>query len=116
MSGNVVAEKSLEFAVRVVKLYQYLQRDKTEYVMSKQLLRSGTSIGANIWEGKEGYTKKEFAAKMGIALKEASETEYWIELLYRTKYLTKDQYESIRADCVELLKLLTSIINTAKQS
>ena len=108
-------EKSKLFAVRIVKLYQYLQNDKKEYVLSKQLLRSGTSIGANVKEGVRGQSKADFAAKMSIALKEASETEYWLELLHETGYINESEFQSIIPDCVELLKLLTSIIKTAKK-
>ena len=116
MSSNIVAEKSLEFAVRIVKLYQHLKDNNSEYVMSKQLLKSGTSIGANVREAVYGYSKKDFSAKMGIALKEASETAYWIELLHRTEYLNSVQYKSISADCQELIKLLTSIVKNSKHS
>ena len=115
MSENIVAEKSLEFAIRVVKLYQHLKKSRAEEVMSKQMLRSGTSIGANVREAIYGYSKKDFAAKMAVALKEASETDYWLEILFRTGYITKEENESIRADCTELMKLLTAIVKKAKQ-
>ena len=114
MSGNAVREKSMMFAVRIVRLYQYLSEEKKEYVMSKQLLRSGTSIGANIREALQGQSKSDFTAKMSISLKEASETEYWIELLYRTEYLSKEEYESIQADCGEVARLLTAIVKTSR--
>lgn len=113
MSYSIVAEKSLAFSVRIVNLHNFLSEDKREYTMSKQILRCGTSIGANIAEALRGQTTADFAAKMNIALKEASETEYWIKLLYLTNYLTKSQHDSLMADISELLKLLTAICKTA---
>ena len=112
--GNVVANKTMEFAVRVVELYKYLSEAKREFVMSKQLLRSGTSIGANVREGVYAQSRGDFISKMSIALKEASETEYWLELLVRTKYLNDEQYTSIRSDCGEVAKLLTAIVKGSK--
>ena len=111
---NLILEKSMEFAVRIVNLHKYLCDEKQEYVLSKQLLRSGTSIGANVREAKYGYSKNDFIAKMSISLKEASETEYWLELLYRTEYLTVEQYESVRTDCGEIAKILTAIVKSSK--
>lgn len=102
--NNAILNKSKKFAIRCVNLYKYLCKEKSEFVMSKQLLRSGTSIGANIKEGIRAQN-----AKLCIALKEASETEYWLEILYETDYISKDHFENINADCTELLKLLTSI-------
>ena len=113
MNYSIVAEKSLDFSVRIVKLRNFLAETKKEHTMSKQLLRCGTSIGANIAEALRGQSTADFAAKMNIALKEASETEYWIKLLYRTDYLTDEQYNSLLQDVNELLKLLTSICKTA---
>ncbi len=115
MSDNAVLEKSKAFAVRVIKLYQFLREDKKEFTLSKQLLRSGTSIGANVREGNMAMSKAEFAAKLNIALKEASETEYWLELLHETDYLTDAQFNSIYQDCNELNKLLISIIKATKK-
>ena len=112
MNENVIVEKSLDFAVRIVNLRKYLAKEHNERVMSKQLLRCGTSIGANIAEAQRGQSKADFAAKMNIALKEANETEYWLKLLYRTQYLSKEQYESINHDIQELLGLLVSICRT----
>lgn len=114
-TGNIIVDKSMDFAVRIVNLYKYLTAEKHEYVLSKQILRSGTSIGANIKEAIRGQSKADFTAKMNIALKEASETEYWLELLYKTDFLTKIQYDDINSDCTELLKLLTSIIKTSRK-
>ena len=112
---NVVVDKSMEFAIRIVNLYKYLQSEKRETVMSKQLLRSGTSIGANAREAIYGQSRGDFLSKMSIALKEASETEYWLELLSKTEYLNEQEYESIRADCSELAKLLTAIVKNTRK-
>ena len=112
---NLILDKSKAFAVRIVKLYQYLCDEKKEYVLSKQVLRSGTSIGANAKEAVRGQSKADFIAKMNIALKEASETEYWLELLYETAYLDKAQFDSIYADNQELLKILTSIVKSSNE-
>ena len=113
MNENVIADKSLEFAVRVVNLYKYLKKEHSEYIMSKQLLRCGTSIGANVAEAQRGQSMADFAAKMNIALKEANETEYWLKLLYRTEYLSEEQYGSMDADIRELLGILVSICRTS---
>ena len=115
MAENVVRDKSKAFAIRIVKLFQYLTSRKQEYILSKQLVRSGTSIGANVKEAIRGQSKADFAAKMNIALKEASESEYWIELLHETGYLTDREFNDIIADCVELIKLLTSIVKTSRK-
>ena len=113
MPNSIVYEKSLDFSVRIVNAYKYLTQTKKEYTMSKQLLRSATSIGANIAEAQRGQSKADFAAKMNIALKEASETEYWLQLLHRTDYLSDEQYISLQSDISELLKLLTAICKSA---
>ncbi|NLP48830.1 MAG: four helix bundle protein [Clostridiales bacterium] len=112
---NVVVDKSKAFALRIIKLYKYLCA-KNEYILSKQLLRSGTSIGANIKEAIRGQSKADFYAKLNIALKEASETEYWLELLYESDYIEKTAFDSIYADCQELLKLLVSITKNQKKA
>ena len=106
----------MAFAVRIIRMYQYLTGQKKEYVLSKQLLRSGTSIGANIVEALDAVSRNDFLNKMGISLKECSESLYWIELLYRTDYLTRSQYISIHADCQELRRILASINKTMKDS
>ena len=111
-TGSAVADKSFEFAVRIVNLGKYLRYDKKEYVLSKQLLRSGTSIGANVHEGRRAQTRADFLAKMSIALKEAIETHYWLRLLYRTEYLTKKEFRSLEADVDEILRILTAICKT----
>ncbi|MDL2287420.1 four helix bundle protein [Eubacteriales bacterium OttesenSCG-928-G02] len=114
MSDNIILNKSKSFAVRIIKLYQYLCANPHEFILSKQLLRSGTSIGANAREAVSSYSKKEFAAKMSIALKEANETAYWLELLVETGYINKEQFNSIYADTEELIKLLVSIVKSSK--
>ncbi|MDY4789552.1 MAG: four helix bundle protein [Bacteroidales bacterium] len=107
--GDFLMEKAMSFSIRIVKLYSYLKDEKKEYVLSKQMLRSGTSIGANLAEAQCAISKKDFLAKAYISLKESSETLYWITLLYKTNYLTEEQYKSIYSDCEELKKLLMSI-------
>lgn len=114
MKENLVEQKSQDFALRIVKLYQYLAFEKKEYVLSKQLLRSGTSIGANIAEAQCGITRKEFLTKMYIAYKECAETKYWLNLLYRADYMNSTQYESVFADCTDLLKILAAITKTTE--
>ena len=104
----------MAYAIRIVKLYKYLTEQKKEFVLSKQLLRSGTSIGANTRESKNAQSKNDFLNKLNIALKEADETEYWLELLYKTDYLDEKEYRSIQQDTSELLKILTSIIKKLK--
>ena len=107
--GQFLRDKCMDFAVDLVNLYKYLCETKKEYVLSKQLLRSGTSIGANLVEAQSGISKRDFIAKIYISLKETAETEYWLELLYRTDYLTSDEYQSINDKCKELCKLFNSI-------
>ena len=106
---NVIVDKSKFFAIRIVRAYKYLTAEKNEYVLSKQLLRSGTSVGANVSEAQKGQSKADFNAKMNIALKEANESEYWIRLLHRTDYLTDEEYNSIEKDAKELIAILVSI-------
>ena len=110
--GNVVDFKTKAFAVRIVKFSRYLQEEKREFILSKQILRSGTSIGANTRERKNAQSKADFINKLLIALKEADETQYWLELLYATDYINQEIYDSLSADCEELIKLLASIIKT----
>ncbi|MEY8702416.1 four helix bundle protein [Francisella philomiragia] len=116
MKDNLVLDKSFNFSIRVVKLYKYLCENKKEYILSKQLVRSGTSIGANINEAQAGQSKADFIAKMSIASKEARETKYWINLLIKTDYLDKDDkhVRSIVDDIDEIVKLLTSIIKSCQ--
>ena len=111
---NIIAEKSFSFAVRIVKLYRYLSQKERDYVLGRQLLRAGTSIGANIAEAQQAQSRADFISKLSIALKEASETNYWLRLLAATNYLSQKGANSMLADCIELEKLLTSILNSAK--
>lgn len=114
MKENIVKNKSFGFAVRIVKLYQYLCEQKKEFVLSKQLIRSGTSVGAMIREAEHAESKLDFKHKMAISQKEINETIYWLELLKTTDYLTREQFESINADATEVIKLITTIIKTTK--
>ncbi len=111
---NIIQSKSYDFAIKVVKLYRFLSEEKREYVLSKQLLRSGTSIGANIEEGIGGQSDRDFFAKLNIAYKEARETHYWLRLLRDTGYLTNDEVKTYIEDCEEVLRILGSIIRTMK--
>ena len=113
---NVILVKSKAFALRIIKLYNYLKNDKKEFVLSKQLLRSGTSIGANVKESKFAQSTADFYAKMYIAQKEAGETEYWLELLCESGYIDKRLFDSFYADCQELIKLLVSITKKSKRN
>ena len=115
-TDNVIVEKSKAFALRIIKLYQYLCSEKHEYILSKQLLRSGTSIGANVKEAVRGQSKADFYAKLNIALKEASETEYWLELLHESDYIDDKSFNDIYSDCQEILKILISITKTQKNN
>ena len=109
---NVVYDKSFQFAIRIVKLYRFLTDNKREFVLSKQLLRCGTSIGANVAEAEKGQSPADFYAKMSIALKEANETKYWLRLLHATDYLTNQQFVSLDTDIKELIALLVAICKT----
>ncbi|RUT79009.1 four helix bundle protein [Ancylomarina longa] len=115
-SDNVVMNKSYAFALRIIKLYQFLVSNKKEYVLSKQLLRSGTAVGALIKEAEHAQSKADFLNKMNIALKESNECEYWLELLRDSGYLSVDESASIIEDSTELLKLLISIVKSTKTS
>jgi four helix bundle protein len=114
MKKNIVQEKSYAFALRMVKLYRWLCEEKKEYVLSKQILRSGTSIGANVEEALGGISEKDFSAKMTIAYKEARETLYWLRLMHDSGMIDQAAFESVTRDCDELLKLLGSITKTMK--
>jgi four helix bundle protein len=116
MGENVVKNKSFEFAIQVVKIYQFLRDQKKEYTLSRQLLRSGTSVGAMIREAEYAETKNDFIHKMGLAQKEVNETLYWLELLYETEYLTQEQSNQLTAAATEIIKLITSIIKTTKSN
>lgn len=114
--AETVFDKSIKFAVRVVNLYKYLCAEKKEFIMSRQLLRSGTSVGANLREARYAQSTDDFIHKNSIALKEIAETGYWLELLAKTEYLTQVQYEDMEKDCTEILKMLTAIVKKAKQN
>lgn len=116
MKENIIKNKSFAFALRIVKAYQFLCEQKKEYVLSKQMLRSGTSIGAMVREAEQAESSADFVHKMAIALKEANETEYWIELLEQSNYLEEKISLSLKADLTEILKLLTSIIKSTKNN
>ena len=113
---SIVGDKSLAFAKRIAKLYRFLVDKKKETIMSKQILRSGTSIGANIREGLFAQSRKDFISKMNIALKEAGESDYWIEILYSADYLTEMEYKSLKNDNDELIRMLSSIVKTTKEN
>ena len=115
-AGNAIVSKSKVFALRVINMYQFLVNDKREYVLSRQVLRSGTSIGANVRESQRAQSRADFVSKLEIALKEADETQYWLELLHESGYLNPDAFESMNHDCEELIRLLVSITAAAKQS
>ena len=112
---NIIEKKSFVFAIRVVKLYKYLCDKKKEYVLSKQLLRSGTSIGANVAEAQQAQSKADFISKISIALKETTETKYWLRLLNASEYLSDYEIKTILSDCVEIEKILTSILKSSKE-
>ena len=116
MKENVVKTKSFAFAVRVVKLARFLQEEKREYVLSKQVLRSGTAVGALVREAEHAESRADFAHKMNIALKEANETLYWLDLLHQSETLRSDHYNSIQPEAEELVKLLVSIVRTTKEN
>jgi four helix bundle protein len=115
MKEGPLKRKSYEFAIRIVKLAQYLQNERKEYVMSKQLLRSGTAIGALIREAEFGQSKADFTSKMSIALKEANETDYWLYLLKDTEYIEQEPFQSLRTACQEIIAMLVSTVKTSKQ-
>ncbi len=114
MKENVIKQKSFNFALRIIKLFQYMQDEKKEFVLSKQVLRSGTAIGALVRESEHAESKLDFIHKLAIAQKEANETDYWIELLFQSGYLEIKQFESINQDIIELNKIITSIIISTK--
>jgi four helix bundle protein len=116
MGKSILKDKSFVFAIAIVRLTQCLQNDKKEFIMSKQVLRSGTSIGALIREAEFGQSKPDFRNKMNIALKEANESDYWLHLLHETGYLENQLFNSLRSDCNELISMLVATIKTSKQS
>ena len=116
MKENILIDKSIEFAARIIKLHQYLIKTKKETIISKQIVRSGTSIGANINEANYGQSKADFVSKMHIALKETAETEYWLKLLTMSEYITEDMGQSLLKDCLEIKRMLIASITTAKEN
>ena len=115
MEGNPVVQKSKAFAIRIIRLYQHLTTEKKEFILSKQVIRSGTSIGANIRESIRAQSTADFQSKMQIALKEADETEYWLELLKETDYISEKAADSMIADCEEMIRLIAAIVKTSKK-
>jgi len=116
MGKSILKEKSYAFAIAIVKLMQYLVSERKEYVLSKQILKSGTSIGALVREAEFGQSKADFINKLSISLKEANETEYWLNILHDTQYINNELFVSLHSDCKELIAILVSSINTAKKS
>ena len=116
MAENIIKTKSFEFALRIVKLYKFLCFEKKEFVLSKQLLRSGTSVGAMIRESEHAQSKADFIHKLAIAQKEANESDYWLELLFQSDYLSENQFQSLKSDILEINKILASIIISTKQN
>ena len=112
---NIIAEKSFAFAIRIVNLYKYLHTQKREFIMAKQILRCGTSIGANVAESQNAQSTADFLSKLNIALKEATETKYWLRLLHSTEYLSNEQFDSIYSDSVEIEKILVAIVKSIKE-
>lgn len=114
MKENVLKNKSFNFAIRIVNLYKFLKKEHGEYILSQQLIRSGTSVGAIIREAEHAESLKDFIHKLSIGLKEANESKYWLDLLFATEFINKNMYESLNKDCEELLKLLTASVKTSK--
>jgi four helix bundle protein len=115
MKDSIIRDKSFDFALRIINLFKYL-KNKIEFVISKQILRAGTSIGANVREALSAESKPDFIHKLSIAQKECDETYYWLELLFKSEYLSKNEFDSINKECIELLKIIKSIIITSKNS
>ena len=112
MENSIAYEKSRQFAIRVICLYKHLTEDRHEYVMSKQLLRSGTSIGANLAEARRAISRADFLAKVYIALKECSETDYWLDILHETSFISDPEYFSLHSSCEEIIRILTATTRT----
>jgi four helix bundle protein len=115
MKENVLKEKSFNFAIRVINLYKFLKKEHKELIISKQIMRSGTSVGAIIRESEHAESLKDFVHKLSIGLKEINETEYWLDLLFHTDFINEKMYNSLKVDCIEVLKLLTASVKTSKQ-
>ena len=113
VENNILADKTIDFAIRIVRCYKFLMEEKKEFVMSKQMMRSGTSIGANVHEAVQAQSRADFVSKLSIALKEASETEYWLELLHESGYIDDNSFASIINENVEIIKILTRIVKNS---
>ena len=116
MTQSILIQKAFKFSAKIIKLQQYLSKEKKESIISKQIIRSATSIGANINEANYGSSKADFTAKMHIALKECAETEYWVRLLKKSEYITDEKFNALINDCLEIKKMLVSTLNTAKKN
>lgn len=113
---NVIKDKTFSFAIDIVTLYKFLAENENEFILSKQLLRCGTSIGANVRESEFAQSKRDFISKMSISLKEANESSYWIELLYKTNYISEEKFHFIHSKVIEIIRLLVSIVKTSKNN
>lgn len=114
MKENILKEKSFLFAIRIINLYKFLKKEHKEFVLSQQIIKSGTSVGAIVRESEHAESLKDFVHKLSIGLKEINETEYWLDLLFATEYINEKMYDSLKSDCVELIKLLTASVKTSK--
>ena len=114
MKQNILKEKSFLFAIRIINLYKFLKKEHKEFVLSQQIIKSGTSVGAIVRESEHAESLKDFVHKLSIGLKEINETEYWLDLLFATEYINEKMYDSLKSDCIELIKLLTASVKTSK--
>ena len=114
MKENILKEKSFLFAIRIINLYKFLKKEHKEFVLSQQIIKSGTSVGAIVRESEHAESLKDFVHKLSIGLKEINETEYWLDLLFATEYINEKMYDSVKSDCIELIKLLTASVKTSK--
>lgn len=114
MKENILKEKSFLFAIRIINLYKFLKKEHKEFVLSQQIIKSGTSVGAIVRESEHAESLKDFVHKLSIGLKEINETEYWLDLLFATEYINEKMYDSLKSDCIELIKLLTASVKTSK--
>ena len=114
MKQNILKEKSFNFAIRIINLYKFLKKEHKEFVLSQQIIKSGTSVGAIVRESEHAESLKDFVHKLSIGLKEINETEYWLDLLFATEYINEKMYDSLKSDCIELIKLLTASVKTSK--
>lgn len=115
MKENILKEKSFQFAIRIINLYKFLKKEHKEFVLSQQIIKSGTSVGAIVRESEHAESLKDFIHKLSIGLKEINETDYWLDLLFSTGFISEKMYNSLKIDCIELLKLLTASVKTSKQ-